>query len=264
MKTKIVAVSLLCAFCCALYAQDTRQLVKETVTSEVAADKADHSRWIYHEVDRKPANTIVQWVAQTSKGDVNRVIKKNGRPIPEAQQRQNVESSVHDSSARAKQRQADRKDGQEAEALLNMLPQAFLWTIKSKKDITTTFHFKPDPKFNPPNRQASVFAAMEGDMTVNNRQHRIMRLRGTMIRDVSFGWGLLGTLKKGGWFEVNREQVAPGFWQINETHVHIQGRALLFKTISEQEDDTKIQFTRQPDNVTLEQAAEAVMKKPNQ
>ncbi|MGB7191002.1 MAG: hypothetical protein WBD10_12750 [Acidobacteriaceae bacterium] len=263
MKMKIVAVSLLCAFCCALYAQDTRQLVKETVTSEVAADKADQSRWIYHEVDRKPGNVLVQWVAQTSQGDVNRIIKKNGHPIPEAQQRNSVESFVHDSSARARQRQADRKDGQEAEDLLNMLPQAFLWTLKNKNDITTIFHFKPDPKFSPPSRQARVFAAMEGDMTVNNRQHRIMRLRGTMIRDVNFGWGLLGSLKKGGSFEVNRKQTAPGIWQIYETHVHIQGRALLFKTISEQEDDIKTQFTRQADNVTLEQAAEAVLKQPN-
>jgi len=63
---------------------------------------------------------------------------------------------------------------------------------------------------------------------------------------------------------VDREQTAPGLWQITITHVHIQGRALLFKTISEQEDDTKTSFTREPDSVTLEEAAEAVMKKPDE
>lgn len=264
MKTKIVVLSLLCCLCCALYAQTPRQLVRETVNSELAADKADQSRWIFHEVDRKPGNTIEQWVAQTPQADVNRVIKKNGRPIPEEQQRGKVEAFIRNTSAQTKQRQASQKDGQQAESLLKMLPDAFTWTIKSRNDVLTVFHFAPNPNFDPPSRQASVFAAMEGDMTVNNQQHRIKRLRGTMIRDVNFGWGILGSLKKGGWFEVNREQVAPGIWQINETHVHIQGRALLFKTISEQEDDIKTQFSRLPDNVTLEEAAEAVMKQPNE
>lgn len=263
MKTKFVALLLLCACCSALHAQDVRNLVRETVNSEVAADKADHSRWIYYEVDRKPGSSIEQWVAQTSKGDVNRVIRKNGQPIPKPQQRKAVESFIHDTDAQQQQRQSRRKDAQEADSLLKMLPDAFLWSIVKKNGTLTVFHFKPNPDFNPPSRQARVFAAMEGDMTVNNEQRRIKRLKGVLIHDVNFGWGLLGSLKKGGSFQVDREQVAPSVWQINETHVHIQGRALLFKTISEQEDDVKSHFTRQADGVTLEQAAEAVMKQPN-
>ena len=263
MKKKIVALLLLCACCSALYAQDVRNLVRQTVNSEVAADQADHSRWIYYEVDRKPGSSIEQWVAQTSKGDVNRVLRKNGHPISKPQQRKAVEQFLHDSDAQQQQRQSGRKDAQEAESLLKMLPDAFIWSIVSKNKILTVFHFKPDPNFNPPGRQARVFAAMEGDMTVNNEQRRIKRLKGVLIHDVNFGWGLLGSLKKGGSFQVDREQVAPGFWQITETHVHIQGRALLFKTISEQEDDVKSHFARQSDNVTLTQAAEAVMNQPH-
>jgi hypothetical protein len=263
MKTKIVALLLLCASCSALYAQNVRNLVRQTVNSELAADKADHSRWIFYEVDRKPSSFIEQWVAQTSHGDVSRIIRKNGAPIPKPQQRKAVESFIHDSDAQQQQRQSGRKDAQEAESLLKMLPDAFIWSIVKKNDMLTVFHFQPNPDFNPPGRQARVFAAMEGDMTVNNQQRRIKRLKGVLIHVVNFGWGLLGSLKKGGWFQVDREQVAPGLWQITETHVHIQGRALLFKTISEQEDDVKSHFTRQSDDVTLEQAAEAVMKQPN-
>ena len=43
-------------------------------------------------------------------------------------------------------------------------------------------------------------------------------------------------------------------WQITETHVHIQGHALLFKTISEQEDDVKTDFKQLPDDVTMQKA----------
>lgn len=260
-KTLVFSLTLLC--CVPLVAQDARSLVQETVNAEIAADEADQSRWSFYDVDQKPDKSVEQWVAQSSQGDVSRVIKKNGKPIPLAQQRQKVESFIRNSDAISQQRQNDKKDAQQAEALLRMLPGAFLWSVMEKNDITTTFRFKPNPNFNPPGRQARVFAAMGGEMTVNNLQHRIKKLKGTLLYDVNFGWGLLGSLKKGGWFEVDREQVAPGLWQINATHVHIQGRALLFKTISEHEDDTRSSFERLPDNITLRQAADEVMKKPN-
>ncbi|MFZ0662599.1 MAG: hypothetical protein WAM66_07905 [Acidobacteriaceae bacterium] len=260
---KIFAVLLLGLCCCPLPAQDARNAVRQVVNNELAADKADRSRWMYYEVDVKPNKSVKQWVAQTSHGNVNRVVERNGHPIPKPQQRKNVGSFIHNSNERAQLRQNDQKDATQAEQLLRMLPDAFLWSFKSKTTDTITYHFKPDPSFNPPSRQARVFAAMEGDMTVNTDQLRIQHLKGTMIHDVNFGWGILGSLKKGGWFEVNRIRTAPDIWQINVTHVHIQGRALLFKTISEQEDDTLAAFSRLPDDITLEQAAEEVMKQPN-
>jgi hypothetical protein len=142
-----------------------------------------------------------------------------------------------------------------------LLPVAFVWTLSSKNGDTAMYHFKPDPKFQPPSRAARVFAAMEGDMTVNTREQRIQELKGRLIRDVNFGYGLLGRLQRGGTFEVERRETGCGVWQITESHIHIQGHALLFKSISEEEDDVKTSFTREPDNVSLEQAASAVMSK---
>lgn len=260
MRTVLTA-SLLCLFGSALYAQDARQMVQRAVNSELAADNADHSLWTYHEVDSKPGNSVTQWVAQTTQGSLKRVIEHNGQPVPMSQQWKKVEAFIHDPGAQQTQRQNSQKDDQQAASLLQMLPQAFIWTIASKDCDTTTFHFVPNPNFNPPTRQARVFAAMEGNLTVDNAQQRIIRLKGTMIHNVNFGWGILGSLKKGGWFEVDREQTAPGIWQIAVTHIHIQGHALLFHTISEQEDDILTNFERLPDNITLEQAVGPLMKK---
>lgn len=261
---KAFAFALLLAVCASAHAQDAQTLVQQAVKTEIAADRADQSRWIFHEVDLKPGNNVTQWVAQTKYGDVKRVISVNGHAIPEAQQRAAVESFINDTGAQAQQRQSGQKDSQQAESLLKMLPDAFLWSIASRSEESTIFHFQPNPNFNPPSRQARVFAAMEGNMTVNNAQRRIQQLKGTMIHDVNFGWGgILGSLKKGGWFEVDRIETAPGIWQINVTHVHIQGHALLFKTISEQEDDSKSNFSREPENVTLQEAADSIMSKPD-
>ena len=45
-------------------------------------------------------------------------------------------------------------------------------------------------------------------------------------------------------------------WEITETHVHIEGKALLFKNIGEQQDEVQTDFTPVPQNTTLEQAVE--------
>ena len=244
--------------------QDTKQFVQQAVTDELAADRDDHSRWIFHEVDRKPNDTVVQWVAQTGHGDLNRVLSRNGHQISEQQQRASIDQFIHDPAAQAKQHRSGQHDDEQAEALLKLLPVAFIWTRTGSDEKTTTLHFKPDPNFRPPSREARVFSAMQGDMTVENSHHRIQELKGTMIRDVNFGWGLLGKLEKGGLFSVRRSETGPGVWQITETHVHIQGHALIFKSISEQEDDEKTSFTREPGDVTFEQAESAVMSKPDQ
>ena len=242
-------------------AQDAKQVVQQAVNAEINASRNDHTHWMFHESDRKPKDDVVQWVIGTSKGSVTRVLSRNGQKTTEAQQRKEVYDFIHDSSAQAKQHQSDQRDDKQAEDLLKLLPVAFFWTQTSKGAETTVLHFKPDPNFDPPNREARVFSAMEGDMTVNNDQHRIQSLKGQLIRDVTFGGGLLGRLKQGGSFSVERRQLEHGIWQITATHVNIQGHALLFKSISEQEDDEKSLFERQPDNITLEQAATAVMSK---
>ena len=55
---------------------------------------------------------------------------------------------------------------------------------------------------------------------------------------------------------MERRELKPGLWQINETHVNIVGKALLFKNIGEQQDEVQTDFTPVPPGTTLEQAAE--------
>jgi hypothetical protein len=66
-------------------------------------------------------------------------------------------------------------------------------------------------------------------------------------------------MEAGGTFEVERRETGKGEWQITETHVHIQGHALLFKSISEQEDDEKSKFRRLPDNISIADAEKELL-----
>ena len=251
---------ILLGWCGVALGEDAKQIVQQAVKTELAANDSDHSRWLYFDVDKKPKDEVIQWVAETPKGDLHRVMKQNGQEFPADQQRKKMDEFVRDAGAQAQQRKAGQHDDQQATDLTKLLPDAFTWTITGSHDGNTVLHFKPDSKFHAPNREARVFAAMEGDMTVNDAQHRIVSLKGHLVHDVKFGGGLFATLKAGGTFDVERREIGENEWQITETHVHIEGHALFFKSISEQEDDVKSRFKRLPDDISFQQAEQELLK----
>ncbi len=248
-----------------LHAQDAKpakEIVDTARKAELAADKTDHTRWRYRDAKKDGTDTVAI-VVETDYGSVRRVIMRNGQPLSEAEARaedERVQRFIHDPEKLAKQKRDGAQDGKNAEELLNMLPEAFTWKIASEDAQRYTLHFEPNPNFNPPNMQGRVLGTMAGTLVVNKAQHRIETISGKLTQDVTIGWGLLGRLHEGGTFRVERREVAPGLWQIVETHVHIEGKALFFKTIGEQQDEVQTEFTQVPAGTTLEQAAE--MTKP--
>ena len=178
------------------------------------------------------------------------------------QEMQKIESFVRDPSQQAKQHKDSEQDDKRAEEMLRLLPNAFLWTVKSDTNEATTLAFTPDPDFSAPSMEARVFAAMAGEIVVTKPQNRIQTIRGKLIRDVKFGYGILGKMEEGGTFNVERRELAPKIWQITESHVHINGHVLFFKTISEQEDEVKSDFLPTPPATTLEQAANLLRSEP--
>jgi hypothetical protein len=238
--------------------QHARALVRSIVTSELAADASDHSRWMFRDANKVRGNSTVKLTVQTAQGDLSKTIEMDGRPLTSQEQRddeQKMQQFVTDPSIRQKQKHDEQQDDQKAASLTKMLPDAFLWTQTGKSNAETTLAFKPDPKFHPPTREARVFAAMEGTMVVNTKQRRIKSLKGTLTKNVDFGSGLLGKLEKGGTFDVGRQQIGPRIWEITTTHIHIQGHALIFKSISEEQDEETSHYKPAPRSITLTDAA---------
>ena len=245
-----------------VHAQSPQQIIQQAVNSERAADQNDHSNWIYLEEIHKPKEHTLQWVAATQVGDVPRALEKNEQKLPEAQQRDLVQGFLHDSRAQKKQLSEANHDNQQLDDLLKLLPVAFIWTQTGTTATNTTLHFEPAPNFHPPTREARVFSTMTGDLVVDNQQHRIGRMSGHLMHDVTFGGGLLGKLKERSSFSLQQDQVGPSLWQLTSFHVHLEGNALIFKSISLQQDDDRSSFQLEPATTTLDQAAALVMKQP--
>ncbi len=259
-RGRVLAWAILLGGCASVSALNPKEIVQQAVTSELYANDHDNSRWLYYDVDDKPGNNVTQWVTETPHGNLDRVVEQNGRNLPEHEQRSRMEAFIQNPSAQAKQRRSGQHDDQQSAQMLNLLPTAFIWTQTGQHDGETTFHFRPNPAFNPPTWESRVFAAMEGDMTVQDAQHRIVSLKGRLIHSVKFGLlGLFGDLQSGGSFNVERRQVGPNEWQITQTHIHIQGHSLIFRTISEQEDEVKSRFHELPGDLSLLQAEKILM-----
>jgi hypothetical protein len=262
-KARLVAVGLLALSFSSLHAQSPQQIIQQVVDVERKADQNDHSNWIYLEESDKPKEHLVQWVAATQQGNVERVLEKDEQQMPATRQREMIEKFLHDSRAQHKQVEEADHDNHQIDDLLKLLPEAFIWTETGSTANTTSLHFDPAPNFHPPTREARVFSSMTGDVVVDNQQHRICKIKGHLIHDVTFGGGLLGRLKEKSSFALDQQQVGPSYWELSQIHVHLEGNALLFKSVSLQQDDKRTKFQPEPGDVTLEQAASLVMNQPN-
>ncbi|HEV2578034.1 MAG TPA: hypothetical protein VGU25_12560 [Acidobacteriaceae bacterium] len=232
--------------------------VRQAVIAELEANRTDKSVWTYRESDFMPDKKGVYTTIETPQGTLRRLIELNGRPLsPQAAgiEMHRIDNYIHDSAAQARARRNAAHDDAQAEELLKMLPEAFLWTKASENGDSDTLNFRPNPGFDPPDMQSRVMGIMEGQMVISKEGHRIVTLRGKLSDDVRIGWGILGKLDRGGTFDVERRMVGEHHWQITETHVHIGGHALFFHNIGQQEDDVKTEW--KPSTAqTLEQAAQ--------
>lgn len=240
--------------------QDPRAqaMVRVAVQTELDADKADHSRWRYRSEVRRADGLSTYIVVDTDTGSVKKKVQQNGKPLDAAalnEEMRRIDSFVRDPSQQAKKQKDSEQDDKRAQNMLRMLPDAFLWTIKSDTPEDTTLAFTPDPDFSAPSMEARVFAAMAGEIVVTKQAHRMQSIKGQLVHDVKFAFGLLGKMEQGGTFNVERREIGPGIWQITESHIHINGHVLVFHNISEQEDEVKSDFRPMPPTTTLEQAA---------
>jgi hypothetical protein len=243
-------------------AQSPQQIIQRAVDNERTADQNDHSNWIYLEESDKPKEHILQWVAGTQHGNVERVLEKDDQQLPVARQRELIQKYLLDTHAQNKQVAEAKHDEKQIDDLLKLLPMAFVWTQTGATTTTTSLHFDPAPNFHPPTREARVFSAMTGDLVIENQQQRICKIKGHLIHDVTFGGGLLGRLKERSSFSLEQQQVGPSVWELTQIHVHLEGNALLFKSVSLEQDDKRSRFQAEPGDMTLEHAAGTVMSQP--
>ena len=236
-----------------------QQLVNEVAANELKADEEDTSLWMYSARIVKGGKTETRTVVETKQGDLSRLVAVNGTPLGASERKREndrIKQLVSDPSETEKLKHDAEEDDKKARELLNLIRQAFLFKYASAQDRNIQLTYRPNPAFKPQSREAQVLHAMAGTMVINAKEERLEGIRGRMISDVDFGGGILGHLHQGGTFTLLRKEITQGRWQSTLIDVHLKGKALLFKTITEQQHELRSSFRRVPDDTNLLQAVQ--------
>jgi len=246
--------------------QDANQYVRLSIEHELAEQERDHSHWRYclHREDNKGSQD--RDVIETPEGSLSRTLLKFGRPL-NAQEREadeaRMQKQISDPEERSKHAKREKKDAEKAHQMLRSIPEAFIFKYDGEQDGKVRLAFTPNPHFEPSSMELKVFRSLRGTLWVDRKSTRLAAIDGELFEDVNFGWGLLGHLNKGGTFKVVRRDVGTDNWMIVSEEINMNGRAAIFKTITEKQKQTLSDFRRVPDSLTLNQAYEILSKGPN-
>lgn len=240
-------------------------LVRKVVHNELHAE--DRSNWMYSEVVRQPPPEKTLTVVETRQGELSYTERVAGRaltPQERAKEDKRIAALVSDPGQQRRARRAAEADDKKTRDLFDLLPDAFLFQQAETHGDTVKLTFTPNPAFHPRTMDANVFHKMEGYVVLNTKENRLMEIAGRLTHGVEFAGGLLGHLDPGGTFDVQRQEVGPSHWEVVRLKVNMNGKALLFKTISVHQDETHSDFRRVPDNITLSQAEDLAQKQPSE
>jgi hypothetical protein len=239
------------------------ELIKGVIRNEQSTPDVAGVHWKYRlnkEVDGKQET---REVVETKSGSIDRLLAIAGSPLTEVQEREESDRILTLSRNPEKQHkleQAHQKDAAQCNAFFKMISDAFLFEDAGEKGNLTKLIFKPNPNFQPASREGKVLHEMAGEIWINAKQQRFVSMNGQLINEVRFGGGLLGHLEKGGQFNVRRNEIAPGHWEVTEITVNMRGKVLLFKTISVQQKELHSNFQAVPEDLNWADAAGLLLK----
>ncbi len=166
-----------------------------------------------------PWGSEIRDVIFTKEGRVDRLIAVGDRPLTAAQQKKEVDRLKALLQRSASQTVTSEQDAetQRRLKLVAAIPTAFSYQMSGTQESgILEFKFFPAEYFNPESRETRVYKGMRGVIQVDPRVDQLLRVDGEIFRNVSFGWGILGRLHKGGHFRIEQREVLPNVWEITD------------------------------------------------
>jgi hypothetical protein len=234
-------------------------LARKVVTNELRVQNEEQSHWMYRLEKAEFGRKQIQKILETKSGSLSQLLSIDGHALDANQRRkenQRIQMLVSHPDEQRKLQQASNKKAEQGARLFRILPDVFVFRYAGRQGDLVTLDFTPNPNFQSRSLEDRVFHGMEGEMTVDTKQERLVALNGHLVEDVKFGYGVLGHLDRGSTFQVGQTEVIPGHWEMTYLHVDMKGKALLFKTIGVQVTENHSDFHRVPDNLTVEEAAD--------
>jgi hypothetical protein len=248
---------------------DPAALVRKAVQNEIKAANDDSAHFLFRGTKTTPKGTTTKLYVETKEATAGLVIANNGKPLTPEQRRAEearVERFVNHPEELKKKREQERDSAERTLRIMRALPDAFLFEYAGEEqssegmgragDSLVKLKFHPNPRYEPPSRVEEVLTGMQGYVLVDPIRYRIASIDGTLFKDVSFGWGILGHLDRGGRFVVHQRVVGDNFWEISSMNLRFTGKILLVKNLSIISTEIFSGFKQVPSDLTFAQALE--------
>ncbi len=206
-------------------------------------------------------------VIETPEGRADRIVLFNGEPLsPDQQEKQQhrLEKLLSDHDAVKNELKDQKSEIQRRMRMVKAFPKAFFFDFAGAEKGLLRFNFRPDPEFSPKDRETQMYRGMEGSVWIDSVQERIVRIEGVLVKDVSFGWGIVGHLYKGGIYEITQTQVSPGKWRITTLDIDLKGKMFLFNTFRLQRKELNSRFHTVSSEMTFQAAIQELLTDPAQ
>lgn len=246
----------------------------EDITPQEAVARASHNeltardqhpfRYTLRKVDNGKITT--KEIIETKDGDVARLIAIGDKPLPpdvDAKEIQRLETLLFNPSIQEHRRKREQEDANRANEMLRLLPTAFVYKFEGMVEGPSgpcyRLSMKPNPDFDPPDRQAEVLHGMAGELWIDQKQERMVKLNVHLIDNVEFGWGIFGKLYKGGTILVEQKDVGMDHWEQYLMQLHLRGTILMFKSLTINTNEAESDYAPVPANWTYKDAVKALL-----
>jgi hypothetical protein len=223
-------------------------LLRQAVAKEQNAANSEYFAWM----DRvqKPHGSITKFMVNTPQGILSRTVAIDDQPLSADERRQDDErdNRLLDAEKMREKAKKQQEDQQHIERLLLALPDAFDcdYSSASHEERSLLMECSPNPKFSPPNYESQVLLGMKAEIEIDREEKRITRIAGTLFKDVTFGWGLLARLDRGGRIEINQSKVTGKHWGITHMQLDFDGRLIVVKPLHMEETESSWNYRPVP------------------
>jgi len=247
------------------------ELVRAAVANEIAAANDTSIKHMFRSRKQTAQGSQTKLYVETRDAIAGMTVAYNDKPLT-PEQMQGEEG--HLAGLVGNPEQLRRKHAQEQDSadrtlrIVKALPDAFLYDFDGEEPGTADLgkdgarmvrlKFRPNPAYEAPSHVEDVLAGMQGVVLIDAAARRVARIDGTLFKEVSFGWGILGHLDKGGHFLIEQRDVGDGSWDISRMTLSFNGRILLFKTIAIKSDEVFSDFRRVPAETTFARGVETL------
>jgi hypothetical protein len=216
---------------------EAQAMVKRVLQTELNAATDTSHPMQYRLRKMSPRVATTKMIVETKDGDVAHLIAINDNPLSATDQQSEetrLNTLLSDPGLQRHRMEREQGDSQRARKIIRALPDAFLYTYAGLADApqgpSYRLTFQPNPNFDPQDLEAQMLKGMAGELWIDVAQQRVTRLQCKRIKDVDYGFGILGKLDQGGTLLLEQADIGNHQWRT--THmVLVMDARFLIKTV---------------------------------